>query len=591
MADSLISRGLGLPQNREVMTELIGMHARSIRLLPFLDAVILSAAAYDIHPFVPRASLALWFCIALGMESLRGLYAAMIFRRRAAIDPYRAHRWFVLLAGLCGLSLGLLAVTSFATIPPLHIIFMAAILFGYAAGGIGVAASPAIETVWSLSILLPTGYAFSKITPEQAAPVWLLLICFAAFLVFVANAAKSLLVQSIVIRHQRDALVADLEKSNAEVRAALVLVEESAQTRARVLAAASHDLRQPLHALSIYSAVLAANPAPDTLREVGQSIDQIVRSLGHLLNGLLDLSRLSVGYYTPEKRAFALDKIVNDICAEFEKLAAEKNLAIVRDLAPVRVHSDPMAAARIVRNLIDNAVKYTDSGTIRIATAREGATALLSVTDTGRGIPGELHQRVFEEFYQIDNPGRDRSKGVGLGLALVQRLCELIHAQVSLASVAGEGSRFSVRFAEVLPEPTQPIGEFEHATRLPLDHKRVYVVDDESDILKSMSSLLAAWGMAAATADSPAALEALFVRDGMPDLLIVDLRLGSSEHGGQLARRMQMVHGPFPVLVMTGETSSEALREANDQNYLLLQKPIPQEALFDAIDTLLRQPA
>lgn len=578
---------MGKPQNREVMSELIGMHIRIIRFLPFLDALIVGVTAYSLRALVPTNILALAIGMVMGMETIRGTYAAVAFQRRKLIDPFRTHRVLVVLAGLSGLALGLLPVFAFPYITEAHMVVIAAVLFGYAAGGVGVAASPAIETTWSLSILLPVGYAYGSVHPELGTAVLILLALFSGFLVVVAWAAKNLLAQSIVIRHQRDVLVKDLEKSNAEVREALVRVEESAQTRARVLAAASHDLRQPLHALSIYSAVLSAKPAPDTLQEVSRSIDQIVRSLGDLLNGLLDLSRLSVGYYTPEKRAFALDKTVLDICSEFESLAAEKHLTLIRDLAPIRISSDPTAVSRIVRNLIDNAVKYTDHGHVRVSTGIENGEAVLTVADTGKGIPEALHGRVFEEFYQVDNPGRDRSKGVGLGLALVQRLCELIAAEVSLDSAPERGSSFSVRFADVLPEPAHAAVDQDPAQASSLAGNRIYVVDDEIDILRSMSALLHAWGVIAWVAGSPAALEQLFIDNGVPDLLIADLRLGAPEHGAQLARRMQGLHGPFPVLVMTGETSSEALRQANEQNYLLLQKPIAHETLYAAISKLL----
>jgi signal transduction histidine kinase len=492
------------------------------------------------------------------------------------------------LAGLSGLSIGLIPILFFQYIPPLHLTFMAAILFGYAAGGIGVAASPAIEAIWSLCILLPTGYAFGIVSPEQAMTVQILLLSFIGFLVFVANAAKNLMVDSIVIRQERDTLVTELEQKNTKLGEALVRVEESAQTRARVLAAASHDLRQPLHALSIYSAVLAANPAPATLREVGHSIDQIVRALGHLLNGLLDLSRLSVGYYTPDKRAFALDKTVQDICTEFETPAAAKQLAFIRKLQPVRIHGDQTAVGRIVRNLLDNAIKYTDRGQIHVATGIESGSAIVSISDTGKGIPVAEQSRVFEEFYQIDNPGRDRSKGVGLGLTLVQRLSELIEAELSLESEVGRGTHFRIRFPDaVLETPLVADSDANAIERVPLDDKRIYLVDDEIDILKSMSTLLKVWGVVPLTAETPSAAELLFIQNGVPDLLIVDLRLGNAEHGAQLARRMQLVYGGFPVLVMTGETSSEALRQANEQAYLMLQKPIAQEDLHAAISALL----
>jgi two-component system, sensor histidine kinase len=395
------------------------------------------------------------------------------------------------------------------------------------------------------------------------------------------------LLRSVVIRHERDRLVRDLEQRNADVRAAMAQAEQSAQARARVLAAASHDLRQPLHALSVYSAVLAAHPAPETLSEVSQNIDQIVRALGSLLNGLLDLSRLSAGYYVPELQALALDRLIAEVCAEYERPAAQKGLTLKHDLSSIRLLGDALAISRIVRNLIDNAIKYTDHGEVCVATYLErpgpAPLAVLSVTDTGKGIPATEQSRIFEEFYQLDNPGRDRSRGVGLGLAIVQRLCELIGATVGVESIVGQGTCFRVSMPAILAAVALPEETPSSPAQESLQGKRVYVIDDELDILKSMSALLAVWGVTVVTAESARATERIFERHGTPDLMIVDLRLGEEEHGAHLAERLQRVYGDFPVLITTGESSSEALRQANERSYTLLQKPIAAEVLRRAI--------
>jgi CheY-like chemotaxis protein/anti-sigma regulatory factor (Ser/Thr protein kinase) len=339
--------------------------------------------------------------------------------------------------------------------------------------------------------------------------------------------------------------------------------------------------------LSVYSAVLAAHPAPETLSEVSQNIDQIVRSLGSLLNGLLDLSRLSAGYYVPEQQSLSLERLVADVCAEYQRAAAHKGLALLSNLSSIRLMGDALAISRIVRNLIDNALKYTERGEVRVAThleyRGEASFAVLSVTDTGKGIPAEEQSRIFEEFYQLDNPGRDRSKGVGLGLAIVQRLCELIGATVVVESVVGDGTCFRVSMPAILAEALPGEGPPTSAAEVSLEHKRVYVVDDELDIRKSMRSLLGVWGVSVMTAESPSAADLLFEQHGPPDLMIVDLRLGEEEHGARVADRLQQTYGQFPVLIITGETSSEALRQANERSYTLLQKPIASEVLRRAI--------
>jgi CheY-like chemotaxis protein len=215
--------------------------------------------------------------------------------------------------------------------------------------------------------------------------------------------------------------------------------------------------------------------------------------------------------------------------------------------------------------------------------SEEALIAVLSVTDTGRGIPATEHNHIFEEFYQLDNPGRDRTRGVGLGLAIVQRLCELIGANISLQSCVGKGTSFRVTLPALLEAAASSDPVASQSADTTLQGKRVYVIDDEMDILKSMRTLLAVWGVEALTAGSSASAAQIFAQHGCPDLLIVDLRLGEGEHGANLAARLQLQYGRFPVVIITGETASQALRQANEAGYTLLQKPIAPEVLRRAI--------
>lgn len=275
------------------------------------------------------------------------------------------------------------------------------------------------------------------------------------------------------------------------------------------------------------------------------------------------------------------------MCAEYQQPAVQKGLTLIQDLRPVRVIGDSVAIGRIARNLIDNAIKYTDSGEIRVSTHNEvrgeESTAVLRVADTGHGIPDSEQTRIFEEFYQLDNPGRDRNKGVGLGLAIVARLCELTGAKITLESSVGAGTCFSLCMPAVAGAalPAEPVRA--DGTEVSLLGKRVYVVDDEADILHSMRTLLGVWGMQTLTASSASGADDIFEQHGIPDLLLMDLRLGEDVHGARLADRLQRRHGRFPILIITGETASEALQEATERNYTVLRKPIAPEVLRRAI--------
>ncbi|MGE3922172.1 MAG: ATP-binding protein [Lautropia sp.] len=567
----------------EVIDELVALHARVLLRMPIVVLLVVAAVALQALDRIPTPLFAGWAIALLAIEGARAWYGRRLLERaaRRAEEQVVVHRRLVVLAGLAGAAVGASALLFFPRLPAELQALLALIYFAMTAGGVAVSASSqAILAAYSISMLTPAAIAWGLAHPSQAAATTGLATLYCGFLILLAGDGERLLSRSIRIRRERDRVVQDLEQRNADVQVAVAAAEASALARARVLAAASHDLRQPLHALSIYSAVLAASPDPPTLAEVSRSIDQLVRALGNLLNGLLDLSRLSSGHYVPDLRVFALDEVAADVIAQMRVPIEEKGLALDCRLEPVTVRSDPGALGRVLRNLLDNALKYTDAGRITVEVFARQGSAVVAVQDTGKGIPEAEQIRIFEEFYQLDNEARDRAKGVGLGLAIVQRLCELLGGRIGVQSQPGAGARFEL----VLPLPAEPLQIAGAAVSAPavearLDARRVYVVDDEPEIRRSMQTLLTLWGLEVRTAGSVAEVDALFAASGPPDLLLVDLRLGDGEHGAALAQRLLASPGRYGVLIVTGETSSDALAAAHRQKFPLLQKPITPEAL------------
>jgi len=242
-----------------------------------------------------------------------------------------------------------------------------------------------------------------------------------------------------------------------------------------------------------------------------------------------------------------------------------------------------------VRNLVDNAIKYTERGHVRVVLRAEGDVAVISVEDSGPGIPLGEQARIFEEFYQLDNPGRDRSRGVGLGLAIVKRLCELTGADIRVESFIDRGTTFSLRLPDLLGKADGASLQMEaDANAVDLRGSRVYLVDDESDVLHSTGELLRTWGLDVGQAESVAAAEALFAERGAPAILITDLRLRDRENGATFAERMRSRHGDFPIIVITGEVSAVATRQVEQLGATLLYKPLTAEALHQAVANALR---
>ncbi len=569
--------------DQELLLEIIQVHATVLRRMFVVQSLLVLCIAGLVIPYVNSVIFWTWGGLSFMHEYSRGQYAKKILRLGSDLNLASTYKICIIAAAISGAFHGLAALLFMGKLPLSDQALMSIILFAIPACGVSVAVSSrSILFGHSILVLMPTTYSWITLHPEHTFTASISTLLYWGFIMASADDGEQLLYRSVVIRQERDRMVVDLQHSIAEVHAAVTKAEHASQARARVLAAASHDLRQPLHALSVYSAVLATSPKPESLPEVAQNIDRLVRSLGSLLHGLLDLSRLSADYYRPENQFFCLNLVIENVCNEFEGAITEKNLTLVKDLPNVYLRDDALAIARITRNLLDNAIKYTESGLIMVRLETSHHSVRLIVQDSGAGIPAEEQRRIFEEFYQLDNPGRDYSKGVGLGLAIVQRLCELINAQIAIESTPGKGSMFAVNFNSLVNEYIEPESD-NNLNFKTIHNSTIFVVDDEIDILESSKSLLEIWNVIVKTALSAVAVEALFEQYGVPDLLIVDLRLREKENGAELAQRLQKQYGNFPVLVITGETASAALVKTNMAGYPILQKPINPEVLFTAL--------
>jgi signal transduction histidine kinase len=399
---------------------------------------------------------------------------------------------------------------------------------------------------------------------------------------FFLHENERVLRESFEIRYRNEKLIRELEVQRQAVARERDRAEEANRAKSRFLASASHDLRQPLHTLSLYSAALKVRNTDARTQEMAQEIGAAIRSLGSLLDALLDISKLDADAVRPEPSRFALGALAARLAADFRPLAGAKGLSLELEAADaLDVETDPVHLERMVSNLLDNAIKYTARGTVRLRVHRSGAKALLTVSDTGPGIPRSEHERVFEEFYQLANPERDRSRGIGLGLAIVKRLADLLRIELRLESEVGRGTTFQL----VLPLAEGRVRAAEVAevadAELPPGLK-VLVVDDEGSVRAGMRALLESWGcdvvLAAGLRD---ALDALEVR--RPDLIIADHRLRGSETGMELVHRARESAGEVPALLITGDTAADVLDAADRAGVRLLRKPVHEEALKSAI--------
>ena len=390
--------------------------------------------------------------------------------------------------------------------------------------------------------------------------------------------------ENIRLRLENQELVQGLRREKA-------LAEEANVAKSRFLAAASHDLRQPVHAMSLFVAALRAHEMNGEARGLLDHIETSVRALSGLFGGLLDISRLDAGVVEVRRAPFAIQPLMERVCKDYQAEAAKKGLRL--RVRPTRafLDSDPILFERILRNIVANAVAYTDRGKIIVGSRRRGSGLRVQVWDTGRGIEPAEQQRVFQEFYQIGNPERDRTRGVGLGLAIVKRLTTLLEHPLELRSVAGKGTGFSidVPLASALAGATRD-GQTGRVARIAHGSGLVLVVDDEAAIQIAMKSVLQSWGYSVIAAGSFAEMmERIATVTVVPRLIVCDYRLRENETGSAVIERLRNEYNDeIPGMLITGDTAPDRLKEAQASGYLLLHKPVSNDRLREAIEELIR---
>src|SRR5262245_15378101 len=386
-----------------------------------------------------------------------------------------------------------------------------------------------------------------------------------------------------VLAIQNARLFADIEDKGRQL-------ETANKYKSHFLASASHDLRQPLHALNLFVAQLRDESNPAERGRLVSRIDAAVGSMNELFEALLDMTKLEAGGLKPNPTAIPVERLPDRLETTFADAARKKGLRLRVVAIDAWVSSDPILLVRIVLNLVSNALHYTERGGVMIGCRHRGPELRIDICDTGAGIPADERQRIFGEFYQLSGLAPDRSGGFGLGLAIVDRLGRLLGHRVELESSPGRGSRFSVsvplaaqpRGAE-MPAPLPAIAD-------PARGKRVIVIDDDALVLDGMRGILQSWGCRVQTAASgDAALAGLAKDGGSPDLIISDSRLADGESGVETIERLRAAVGaPIPAFVITGDTAPERLREARAGGFLLLHKPVSPMALRTTLNRLLK---
>lgn len=361
-----------------------------------------------------------------------------------------------------------------------------------------------------------------------------------------------------------------------ELRKARDAAEEANRSKDKYLAAASHDLLQPLNAARLLISTLRERELGEAAHNLVERAHQALEGAEDLLSDLLDIAKLDQAAIKPDLDVYRLDELLAPLASEFEPLATQAGLRLRARIPACTVRTDARLLNRILRNFLSNACRYTEHGGVLLGVRKRGAQLRIEVWDSGRGIPADQLQAVFREFHQLDVGRSMERKGVGLGLAIVERIARMLGYPIEVRSRPGRGSCFSIQLPLVADQAPRPslLPATQALVGNPLPGKRLLVLDNEPSILHSMADLLGGWGCEVLTAlDQAQALEVLDER--APDLLLVDYHLDLGVTGSEVVQALRAHFArDIPAVMITAERSDECRMHLQALKVPLLNKPV-----------------
>ena len=486
---------------------------------------------------------------------------------------------FSLSSVLSGIIWGQIAFLFMDTKDVMSTLFTILVLIGMASG-----------SQVSLSTFLPAFFGFGLPTLLPLAIVLFdqpentfALIGYMVLVYVIANLAFSLIMnrnvsESIRLRFENLDLLENLELQKN-------IAEKANTDKSRFLAATSHDLRQPLHAMDLYLGALKNLLSEKEQIELLDKGLQSSAALSELLAALMDVSRLDAGDVVVDRVVVNVDVLMKAICDEYQEKANQQGITLECQPSNIQVDSDELMLGRMLRNLVNNACTHSGGSRISLKAERVGEQVWLSVCDDGVGIAEAQQQQVFSEFYQLNNPERDRNKGLGLGLAIVKRLANLLQHELQLESVDAEGCCFKLRlpFVDMAEHSVKDVMD---TVDMDVSGLFVILVDDEADIRNAMRTLLLQWGCELLVADSLQSLQQELDKLDYPapDVLLCDYRLRENQTGLEVVAAMrQYFKIKLPALIISGDTDKSIEKNAIKQGCEVLYKPVRPEVLRTAI--------
>lgn len=536
---------------------------------------------------VPRAGMVAWL-VALGLLGVVRSFMYRGFKRRRSNERAALLRWYqawratTLVAGcLWGIAAWFFYPHGGAS----ERLILILTIYSYCMAGMQIL-SPQHNTFYEFCALCLTPLVVRVALPGDTTDLMLaayLLVIF-GITIMLARLYRRNNEGLVQIKVRLDQLTLQLRAEKAAAEAARQEAEVANRAKTQFFAAASHDLRQPLHAMGLFAEALRQRSHDEEVTQLVASINGAVDALEGLFSELLDITRIDTGGVDVTPEHFNVGDIFRKLRLHFEPVAFEKGLALRFRGAQHNLYADPVLVERVLRNLVSNAIRYTNDGTVLVSCRRRNGHLVLQVWDTGVGIREREQEHIFEEFYQVpysEALSPQQRKGLGLGLAIVKRLAGLMQSPLSLRSVPGRGSVFSFELppgkAPRVREPSDVRGKL--PIGLTLDHRFIVVVEDEPAVRGGLEVLLRGWGARVASfetaQESRAWAQNADPANECPDLLIVDYRLEQGHTGIQVIEALRSRFGrAVPAIMVTGSTMTQHDGEAAEHDFHLLIKPV-----------------
>lgn len=570
----------------QIRIRILEMMISRLRIANYGNLLLVFAIAGFLWSRISQDFLVGWVLVNIAITFIR---IKLVYKRyeRTHIDESNVRMWLIMFC----ISLGVTNLVWAAAFPqfiapnsPSLVVIVMFCFFTIIASGIGTLSvyMPAFFSHGVPLVSVLATYFFMQSGPNDVAYGLAVLLFYfvAALLAKTGNKDMQTLMR---LQIEKQEIAEELEQKKE-------LAEQASLEKDRFLAAASHDLRQPLHSasllLSSLSRYVKEPPAVDILNDTKNAI----KALNHSFSSLLDVSKLDAGVVTPQLQHISIANILQKLAKEYLPRAQQKGLELVIEESQCTIYSDKALTERILRNLLSNAIQYTDSGSITITSYTEGGQVEIKVADTGPGIAAEQQALIFSEYYQVNNPERDRSQGFGLGLSIVKRLAILLGGKIRLESTEAQGSAFTITLMEgqaskVVTAPTSAIDLSK------FNNLKVLVIEDDSEVRKAIKTVINGWNCSVLLSESSdEAIRLMNEEDFIPELILADYRLRNNQTGVEAIEKVRdELNNQIPAIIITGDTSPKRIKEASNSGFQLLHKPVAAPVLRAAMQKSLRK--